>query len=90
MINADKIKDGKLQHDINREIAKISALSSDKIDKYEYLMGEELLSFSQSQMVDQANFIYSSLGKVFKKETNKQEKRSTNKTSRSFTNFETC
>ena len=33
----DKIKDGKLQYEINRETAKISALSSCKIDKYEYL-----------------------------------------------------
>ena len=39
----DQIKDKKLQYDINREAAKISALSSDKIDKYEYLTGEEIL-----------------------------------------------
>ena len=39
----DQIKDEKLQYDINRETAKISALSSDKIDKYEYLTGEEIL-----------------------------------------------
>ena len=39
----DKIKDEKLQYDINREVAKISALSSGKIDKYEYLTGEEIL-----------------------------------------------
>ena len=32
----DKIKDEKLQYDINREAAKISALSSGKIDKYEF------------------------------------------------------
>ena len=36
----DKIRDEKLQHDINREAAKISALSSGKFDKYEYLTGE--------------------------------------------------
>ena len=35
----NKIKDEKLQHDINREAAKLSALSSGKIDKYEYLTG---------------------------------------------------
>ena len=40
MTNNDKIKDEKLQHDISREAAKISALSSGKIDKYEYLTGE--------------------------------------------------
>ena len=39
----DKIRDEKLRYDINREAAKISALSSDKIDKYEYLKGEEML-----------------------------------------------
>ena len=36
----DKIKDEKLQYDINRDSAKISALSSGKVDKYEYLTGE--------------------------------------------------
>ena len=36
----DKIKDGKLQYDVNRDSAKISALSSGKVDKYEYLTGE--------------------------------------------------
>ena len=40
MIIEDKIKDEKLQYDINREGAKISALSPGKIDKYEYLTGE--------------------------------------------------
>ena len=39
----DKIKDEKLQYDINREAAKISVLSSGKTDKYEYLTGEEIL-----------------------------------------------
>ena len=38
----DKIKDEKLQHNINREAVKISALSSGKINKYEYLTGEEI------------------------------------------------
>ena len=39
----DKIRDEKLQCDINREVAKTSALSSGKIDKYEYLTGEDIL-----------------------------------------------
>ena len=39
----DQIKDEKLQYDINREAAKISALSSGKINKYEYLTGEKVL-----------------------------------------------
>ena len=43
MITDDQIEDEKLQYDINREAVKISALSPDKIDKYEYLNGEEIL-----------------------------------------------
>ena len=39
----EKIRDEKLQYDINREAAKISALSSNKIHKYEYLTGEDIL-----------------------------------------------
>ena len=42
-----KIRDGKLQYDINREAATISALSSGKIEKYEYLRGEEILPCNQ-------------------------------------------
>ena len=44
----DKIIDEKIQNDINREAAKIAALSSGKIDKYEYLTGEEILPSDQS------------------------------------------
>ena len=43
----NKIKDEKLRYNINREEAKISALSSGKIDKYEYLTGEEILKSDQ-------------------------------------------
>ena len=43
----DQIKDEKLQYDMNREAAKISALSSGKIDRYEYLVGEEISTFNQ-------------------------------------------
>ena len=39
----DKIKDEKLEYDINGEAAKMSALSSGKIDKYEYLIGKDVL-----------------------------------------------
>ena len=45
----DQIKDEKLQYDINREAAKMSALSSGKINKYEYLTGEEMLPSNQKQ-----------------------------------------
>ena len=43
MIINDKIRDEKLQYDINREAAKISTLSSGKIDTYEFLTGDEIL-----------------------------------------------
>ena len=52
----DEIRDEKIQYDINREAAKISALSSDKIDKYEYLTGEEILPSNQQQVIEQAKF----------------------------------
>ena len=62
----DQIKDEKLQYDINRKTAKISALSSSgKIDKYEYLTGEEILPSNQQQIIEQAKFTYSPLGKSF-------------------------
>ena len=66
MIIDDQIKDEKLQYDINREAVKISALSSAKIDKYEYLTGEEILPSNQQQILEQAKFIYSPLGKLLK------------------------
>ena len=47
MTNEDQIKNEKLQYDINREAVKILALSSGKIDKYEYLTGEEILPSNQ-------------------------------------------
>ena len=55
----DQIRDEKLQYDINREAAKISALSSGKIDKYEYLTDEEILPSNQQQIIEQAEFTYS-------------------------------
>ena len=63
----DKIKDEKLQYDINREVAKILALSSGKIDKHEYLTGEEILPFNQRQIIEQTKFAYSPSGKAFEK-----------------------
>ena len=62
----DQIMDGKLQYDINRKVAKISALSSGKIHKYEYLTGEDILPSNQTQIIEQAKFIYSPLGKLLK------------------------
>ena len=46
----------KLQYDINKEAAKISALSSGQIDKYEYVTGEEILLSNQGQIIEQTNF----------------------------------
>ena len=63
-----QIRDGKLQYNINREAAKISALSSKKINKYEYLTGEEILPYNHKQIIEQAEFTYSPLGKAFEKQ----------------------
>ena len=65
----DQIRDEKLQYDINREAAKISVLSSGKIHKYEYLTGEDILPSNQQQIIEQARFTYSPLGKAFEKQT---------------------
>ena len=64
----DQIKDKKLEYDINKEAAKILALSSGKIDKYEYLTGEEISPSNQKQTIEQAKFTYSSLDKAFEKQ----------------------
>ena len=66
------IRDEKLQYDDNREAAKISALLSGKIDKYEYLTGEEILPSNQRHIIKQAKFAYFPLEKVFEnKQTNR-------------------
>ena len=64
----DQIRDEKLQYDINREAAKISTLSSGKIHKCEYLTGEDILPSNQQQIIEQAKFTYSPLGKAFEKQ----------------------
>ena len=64
----DQIRDEKLQYDINREAAKISALSSGKIHKYEYLTGEDILPSNQQQIIEQAKLTYSPSGKAFEKQ----------------------
>ena len=62
-----------LPYDINREAAKISALSSGKINNYEYLTSEKLLPPDQSSMVEQTQFIYFPLGSAFEKQIKKTE-----------------
>ena len=52
----DQIRDEKLQYDINRKAAEISALSSGKIHKYEYIPGNEILPSNQQQIKEQAKF----------------------------------
>ena len=64
----DQIRDKKLQYDIDREAAKISAFSSGKIDKYEYPTGEGILPSNQKQIIDKAKFTYSPIGKAFEKQ----------------------
>ena len=63
-----KIRDKKLQYDINKEAAKTSALSSEKIDRYEYLTGEEILPSSQRRVIEQAKFTRFPLGKALEKQ----------------------
>ena len=60
-----KIKQNESQYDLHREAAKISALSSNNLDKYELLTGEDL--GLKPNTIEQAKFEYSSLGKVFNK-----------------------
>ena len=57
----DKIKDEKIQYDIKREATKILALSSGKIDTYEYLTGKEVLPSDQSRIIEQIKLKYSPL-----------------------------
>ena len=66
----EKIRDEELQYDINKEAAKISALSSGKVHKYEYLTGEDILPSSNQQIIKQARFTYSPLRKAFNKQIN--------------------
>ena len=68
MIIDGQIREEKIQFDINREAAKISAESSGKINKCEYLTSEEILPSNQQQIIEQATFTYSPLG-----ETNKND-----------------
>ena len=63
----DKIRNEKLQYHLNREAAKILALSSGKIHKYEYLTSEDILPPNKQQIIEQAKFTYSPFGKDFEK-----------------------
>ena len=79
MTIGDQIRDKKLQYYISREAEKISALSSGKIDKYEYLTGEEIFPSNQQQMIEQAKFTDSPLGKAFEKQAKQSKIKEKNK-----------
>ena len=65
----DQIRYEKLRYDtIDRDTAKISALSSSKNHQYEYLTGEDILPSNQKKIIEQARFTYSCLGKAFEKQ----------------------
>ena len=81
------IRNERLQYDTKRKAAKISALSSGKIDKNEYLTGEEILPFDQRRNIEQAKFIFFSR-KSFEK-THRSNSRSRKKTNRYFKSFRT-
>ena len=68
----DKIKSNKAQYDLNRKVAKISALSSKDLEKYEYLTGEDL--GYKPDVIQRAKFEYSPLGETFNKVFKKDDK----------------
>ena len=71
-MTTDEIRDEKLQSNINKEAAKLSALPSGRIDKYEYVKGEETLLSNRRQKIEQAKFTYSFLEQALEKEIEKQ------------------
>ena len=68
-----KIVQNKAHYDLDRKTAKISALSSNNLDKYEYLTGEDL--GLKPSTVEQAKFEYSPLGKNFNKGLDKDDQK---------------
>ena len=68
-----KIMQNERQYDLDRKAAKISALSSNNLDKYEYLNGEDL--GYKASVTEQAKFEYSPLGKCFDKGLDKDNKK---------------
>ena len=69
----DKIKANKAQYDLDREAAKISALSFGELEKYEYLTGEDL--GYKLDVIQEVKFEYSPLGKVFNKGIDESDKK---------------
>ena len=75
MTNDDKVRDEKRQYDINREAAKISALSFEKIGKYEYLTSEEILPSNQRQIIEQTKFYHSKIFSIRKSKQKTKKKK---------------
>ena len=69
----DKIRANKAQYDLDRQAAKISALSRGELEKYEYLTGENL--GYKPDIVQKAKFEYSPLGQVFDKGLDTSDKK---------------
>ena len=68
-----KIMQNEAQYDLDRKAAKISALSSNNLDKYEYLTGEDL--GLKPSTIEQTKFEYSPLGKIFNKGLDKDNQK---------------
>ena len=68
-----KIKQNESQYDLERKAAEISALSSNNMDKCEYLTGEDL--GLKPSTTEKAKFEYSPLGKIFNKGLSKDDKK---------------
>ena len=60
-------------YDLNRKAAKKSVLSSNNLDKYDYLTGENL--GLKPSTTEQAKFAYSPLGKIFNKGLDKDDQK---------------
>ena len=60
-----RILQNEAQYDLDRKAPKISALSSNNLDKYKYLTGEDL--GLKPNTIEQARFEYCPLGKIFNK-----------------------
>ena len=68
-----KILKNEAQYDLDRKATKVSALSSNNLDKYEYLTGEDL--GLKPNTIEQARFEYSPLGKIFNKGLSEDDKK---------------
>ena len=68
-----KIMQNGAQYHLDRKAAKISALSSNNLEKYEYVTGEDL--GLKPSTIEQAKFEYSPLGKIFNKGLDKDDKK---------------